>query len=176
MTVEIALPLFTHLAIIIIAATIIYALMRKLKQPSLFAYIVAGIIIGPLFLGKIDFVAMGFPFQIGIPEITKEVMLLSELGVAFLLFSVGIETSVKKLIRIGKPILIGTIIQVLGIMGITILLTGLTGLLSLEQALFVGAIVAFSSTMVVIKLLSDKRETNTLNGRIMISILLLQDF
>ena len=174
--VEIALPLLTHLAVMIIAATIVYALLKKLKQPSLFAYIVAGIIIGPLMLGKIDFIAMGLPFQLGIPAITEEVMLLSELGVAFLLFSVGIETSVKKLLKIGKPIMIGTIFQVIAVIGITIAFTGLTGLLSLEQGLFVGAIVAFSSTMIVIKLLSDKRETNTLNGRIMISILLLQDF
>jgi len=174
--VEIALPLFIHLAIMIVAATIVYALLKKLKQPSLFAYIVAGIVIGPLLLGKIDFMSIGFPFQLGIPIITEEVMLLSELGVAFLLFSVGIETSVKKLLKIGKPILIGTVFQVLAVIGITFALTGLTGLLSLEQALFVGAIVSFSSTMIVIKLLSDKRETNTLNGRIMISILLLQDF
>ncbi|MBT4596472.1 MAG: cation:proton antiporter, partial [Candidatus Diapherotrites archaeon] len=172
----IAMTLFVHLAQIIIMAVIVSALLKKLKQPSLFAYIVAGIVLGPLVLGSMDFAWLHLPFQIGIPEITAEIFLLSELGVAFLLFSVGIETSVKKLLKVGKPIMIGTVFQVLGVIGITFALTGLTGLLSFEQALFVGTIIAFSSTMVVMKLLSDKNETNTLNGRIMISVLLLQDF
>jgi len=176
MAVEIALSLFIQIAEIIIIATIVYAVMKKLKQPSLFAYIVAGIIIGPLVLGKIDFTIMGIPIDFGIREVTEEIRLLSELGVAFLLFSVGIETSVKKLLKIGKPVMIGTVFQVLGIIGITLALTGLTGLLTFEQALFVGTIIAFSSTMVVIKILSDKKQTSTLEGRIMISILLLQDF
>ena len=176
MAVEIALSLFIQIAEIIIVATIVYAIMKKLKQPSLFAYIVAGIIIGPLVLGKLDFTLMGIPLDFGIHEVTEEIRLLSELGVAFLLFSVGIETSVKKLLKIGKPVMIGTVFQVLAIIGITIALTGLTGLLSIEQALFVGTIVAFSSTMIVIKILSDKKQTSTLEGRIMISILLIQDF
>ncbi len=176
MAVEIALSLFIQIAEIIIVATIVYAIMKKLKQPSLFAYIVAGIIIGPLVLGRLDFTLMGIPIDFGIHEVTEEIRLLSELGVAFLLFSVGIETSIKKLLKIGKPIMIGTIFQVLGIIGITVALTGLTGLLPFDQALFVGTIIAFSSTMIVIKILSDKKQTNTLEGRIMISILLLQDF
>jgi len=174
--VAVAMTLFVHLAEIIIMAVIVNALLKKLKQPSLFAYIVAGIFLGPLVLGSLDLSFLHLPFQIGISEITEEIMLLSELGVAFLLFSVGIETSVKKLLKVGKPIMIGTVFQVLGVIGITLILTSFTGLLSLEQGLFVGTIITFSSTMVVMKLLSDKNETNTLNGRIMISILLLQDF
>jgi len=172
----IAMTLFVHLAQIIIMAVIVSAIMKKLKQPSLLAYIIAGILLGPLVLGSMDFTWLNFPFQIGIPDVTAEIFLLSELGVAFLLFSVGIETSVRKLLKVGKPIMIGTVFQVLGVIGITFALTGLTGLLSLEQALFVGTIMAFSSTMVVMKILSDRSETNTLNGRIMISVLLLQDF
>jgi monovalent cation:H+ antiporter-2, CPA2 family len=65
---------------------------------------------------------------------------------------------------------------VLAIIGITFALTTFTGLLGFEQALFVGTILSFSSTTIVIKLLSDKNETSTLNGRIMIAILLVQDF
>lgn len=173
---EIAITLFIHLAEIIVAAVIISALLRKLKQPTLLAYIIAGILLGPLFLGSIDWISLGLPFELGIPIITPEIYLLSELGTALLLFSVGIETSLKKLINIGKPILIGTVIQVLGIIAITMLLTMPFGLLSFEQALFVGTILAFSSTMIVIKLLSDSGQTSSLDGRIMISILLVQDF
>ncbi|MBT4192518.1 MAG: hypothetical protein HOE11_04375, partial [Candidatus Diapherotrites archaeon] len=80
----IAMTLFVHLAQIIIMAVIVSALLKKLKQPSLFAYIVAGIVLGPLVLGSMDFAWLHLPFQIGIPEITAEIFLLSELGVAFL--------------------------------------------------------------------------------------------
>jgi CPA2 family monovalent cation:H+ antiporter-2 len=169
-------PLFINMAQIVIVAIIVYALLKKLKQPSLFAYIIAGIIIGPLVLGKFDFTFLGLPFNLGINHISEEVRLLSELGIAFLLFSIGIETSVSKLLKIGKPIIIGTVLQVLGVIGITFALTTFTGLLNFEQALFVGTILSFSSTTIVIKLLSDKNETSTLNGRIMIAILLVQDF
>ena len=172
----IADPLFINLAQIIIVAIITYALLKKLKQPSLFAYIIAGILIGPLVIGRMDLSFLNLPFHVGITEISAEVKLLSELGIAFLLFSIGIETSVHKLLKIGKPILIGTVLQVLGIIGITFALTTFTGLLNFEQGLFVGTILAFSSTTIVIKILSDKNETNTLTGRIMIAILLVQDF
>ena len=170
------MTLFIHIAEIVIAAAIAAALLKKLKQPSLFAYIIAGIIIGPLVLGSISLAQWEIPYSAGISEITPEIMLLSELGAAFLMFSIGTETSVKKLFQIGKPILFGTILQVLIIIALAFVLTVPFGLLNLEAALFVGTIIAFSSTMIVVKLLSDKNQANTLEGRIMISILLLQDF
>ncbi|MEK6959323.1 MAG: cation:proton antiporter [archaeon] len=168
--------LFMHLAQIIIAAAIVSALMNSLKQPNLFAYIIAGIILGPLVFGQIDFVSLGLPTDIGIKEITPEIMLLSELGAAFLLFSIGIETSIKRIRQIGKPVLFGTIMQVAIIIGTTIALTVPFSFLSIDQALFIGAILAFSSTMIVVKILSDKGEIDTLSGRLMVSVLLLQDF
>jgi len=172
----VAMELFVQMAEIIVAATIISLVLRKLKQPNLFAYIIAGIIIGPLVLGAFDLSFLHLPFTLGIKEITPEIMLLSELGAAFLLFSIGIETSVKRLLKIGKPLLAGTFLQVIGVIGVTVLLTNFTGMLPLETSLFLGTIIAFSSTMIVIKLLADKKETNTLTGRITISILLIQDF
>jgi len=167
--------LFISLAEIIVFATIVSIVLRKLNQPNLFSYIVAGILIGPLVLGSMDLSWLNLPFTLGIKEITPEIRLLSELGAAFLLFSIGIETSVKRLLGMGKPLLIGTLLQVIGVIGVTILFTNFTGLLSFEASLFVGTIIAFSSTMVVIKLLADSKETNTLNGRVIISILLIQD-
>jgi len=172
----IAPEFFFALAEIILAATLVSALLRKLKQPNLFAYIVAGMLLGPLLIGNLDLSWLNLPFPLGIKEITPEIRLLSDLGAAFLLFSIGIETSVKVLLKTGKPLIIGTILQVIGVIGVTILLTNVTGLLPLESAIFVGAIAAFSSTMIVIKLLADSKETNTLSGRMIISILLIQDF
>jgi len=172
----IAAGFFVHLVEIIIIATLVSAVFSRLKQPNILAYIIAGVLIGPLFLGNIDFSGFNFGFEIGIREITPEIELLSELGAAFLLFSIGIETSIKRLFESGKPILAGTILQVIGVIAFTLLLTFFTGLLSFEAAIFVGAIIAFSSTMIVIKLLADRKETDTLHGRLTISILLIQDF
>lgn len=171
-----ALALYAQLAEIIVAATITSLILRKLKQPNLLAYIVAGILIGPLVAGSFDFNAFHLPFSFGIHEITPEIKLLSELGAAFLLFSIGIETSVKRLLSMGKPLVLGTFLQVIGVITLAVLLTYTTGLVPLETAMFIGTIIAFSSTMIVIKLLADRKETNTLNGRIIISILLIQDF
>ena len=167
---------FFSLVEIILAATLVSAVLRKLKQPNLFAYIIAGILLGPLVIGSLDLSWLNLPFPLGIKEITPEIRLLSDLGAAFLLFSIGIETSVGILLKTGKPLIVGTILQVIGVIAVTILLTSFTGLIPIESALFVGAILAFSSTMIVIKLLADSKETNTLNGRIIISMLLIQDF
>ncbi len=172
----VAMGLFVQMAEIIVAATIISLVLRKLKQPNLFAYIIAGIVIGPFVLGAFDLSFLNLPFALGIKEITPEIHLLSELGAAFLLFSIGIETSVKRLLQMGKPLLAGTFMQVVGVILVTVILTNFTGMLPLETSLFLGTIIAFSSTMIVIKLLADKKETNTLNGRVTISILLIQDF
>ncbi len=171
-----AVLLFTHIAEIIIVATIVSALLKKLKQPTLFAYILAGVLLGPLVLGSMDLSFLGSPFEIGIKSITPEVKLLSLLGTALLLFSIGIETNIHRLLNVGKPVVLATILQVLLVIFFTFLFTVPTNLLSFEQALFVGTIIAFSSTMIVIKLLSDSGELNTLQGRLMVSILLLQDF
>ncbi|MCX6804234.1 MAG: cation:proton antiporter, partial [Candidatus Diapherotrites archaeon] len=171
-----ALTLFVHIAEIVIAAAVITVLLRRFKQPTLFTYIIAGIIVGPLILGSISLNLFGGTYVLGIPQITNEIVLLSTLGTAFLLFSIGIETSIQRLLSIGKPILFGTILQVFLVIAVTFLLTVPFGLLNSQQALFVGVIVAFSSTMIVVKLLTDRNEINTLNGRIMVSILLLQDF
>jgi len=72
-----AVLLFTHIAEIIIVATIVSALLKKLKQPTLFGYIVAGVLLGPLVLGSMDLSFLGSPFEIGIKAITPEVKLLS---------------------------------------------------------------------------------------------------
>jgi CPA2 family monovalent cation:H+ antiporter-2 len=171
-----AILLFTHIAEIIVVATIVSALLKKLKQPTLFAYIIAGILLGPFFFGNVDWSSLGLPFEIGVKQVSSEIQLLSLLGASLLLFSIGIETSIHRLLKIGKPVLLGTLLQVGLVILFTFLFTVPTHLLEFEQALFVGVIIAFSSTMIVVKILSDSNELNTLQGRLLVSILLLQDF
>ncbi len=171
-----ALTLFIVLAQIIIGAAFFSAILRKLNQPTLFAYIIAGIIIGPLVLGSIDFSGLNLPFDIGIKNITPEIQLLASLGTALLLFSIGIETSIEKLFKVGKPLIINTILQTVILIIITILFSTATNLLTFEQSLFVAVIISSSSTMIVIKVLTDNKEINTLTGKVILSITLIQDF
>jgi len=152
--------LLEDLGLCIVAATVLAYLARWARQPLLLAYIAAGVVIGPV----------GFGF---ITE-TESIQTLAELGLAFLLFIVGLEIDLRKLLRSGKVASVAAVVQVAGsaVLGWgTARLLGYDGL----PALYLGAAVAFSSTMIVVKLLSDRNELDTLSGRVTLGILLAQD-
>lgn len=152
--------LFGMASILLISA--IFAFIAKfLRQPLIPAYVLAGVIAGPMFLGLITSQSITFAFL--------------EIGIVFLLFTAGLEISFKKIreVNLTKIMLIGTI-QVLLIFIIVLLSRNFLGL-DMMQAIYFGIILAFSSTMVDIKLLSDKGELVTLHGRLVLGILLLQD-
>jgi len=164
--------LLLDLGLILLAATVFNYIARILKQPSLLAYIFAGIVIGPIVLGSLGLEFAGIP--IGVTT-TEEILILSELGVAFLLFSIGVESDFSKLAEMGKVVTIGSVLQVF-LTGILVFIFNfLLNILTFEQSLYLGLIVAFSSTTIVVKLLSDSHEINTLHGRLMIGFLLIQD-
>ncbi len=148
------------LGIIIIVATTIALLIRVLKQPPIPAYILTGLILGPLFLGWIKDVAF--------------IHSISEIGIAFLLFLVGLEINLKRLKHVGLASSLGAGIQVFLIYIITFFISIKLGFSTFESMLL-GLVLSFSSTMIVIKLLSDSEELDTLNGRIVLGILLIQD-
>ena len=160
------------LGVIVLAATALNFIARLLNQPPLLAYIAAGILIGPLGFGGLGLSFAGI--HIGVTT-TEEIILLAELGVAFLLFSVGVETDLRKLLEFGKLAALGSVLQVVLTALVVLGFNQFLGLLSFEQSLYLGMIVAFSSTTIVVKLLSDSHEINTLHGRIMIGFLLMQD-
>ncbi len=152
------LSLLINLGIMVIAAALSLFLARALKQPALLGYLIAGIIIGP--------------FGLNLLTRPEEIALLGELGIIFLLFTVGAETDFLKFIKAGPTILLGGLSQVL----LTILLAFfvLPGL-SFEAALYVGLALALSSTILVIKLLQDKKTLQSLHGQLMLGFLLVQD-
>jgi len=148
-----------ELSIILIVATAGALLARWLKQPLIPAYIISGIILGPIL------------------HLITDVELISvyaEIGIAFLLFIVGLELDVARIKSIGLVASLGGLIQVVLTFIIAFAVTSYLGLDAL-QASYMGLVIAFSSTFVVIKLLGDKREIDTLHGRIVIGILLIQD-
>lgn len=154
------LSLIFEIGIMIVLAGIIAFILKLIRQPMILSYILAGIILGPL--------------SVGLIQNNETILVLSEIGVAFLLFFAGMEINLRKLKEVGSTAVWGGVVQIALLFaagfGISMWL-GLTGIIPI----YVGLVVAFSSTMVVLKLLSDKRELNSLHGRIVIGILLVQD-
>ncbi len=148
------------IGLIVIVATLIGFVIKFFKQPMIFAYMLAGLILGPHVLGKI---------------VNQETILgLSELGITFLLFIVGLEFNLKKIREVSSVVFFGGSIQVAATMAVGILISLWLGFRAIEAA-YIGIIIALSSTLVVVKWLADKKEIDTLHGRIVIGILILQD-
>src|SRR3990170_3695547 len=139
-------------------STLVVFLFRRLRQPTIVGFLASGVLVGPYGLSLIADVA--------------QVELLAEIGVVLLLFTIGLEFSISKLDR--QMVLWGGSLQVVG----TILLIsagawvlGLPG----EQAVFFGFLLALSSTAIVLKILMDRGEIDSPQGRFTVGILLFQD-
>ena len=151
--------LFVEISLIIALAAVVSAFMRLLKQPLLIGYVITGIIVGPL-LGLIQS-----------PEALEG---LSKVGIALLLFIVGLGINPKVLKELGPVAVAAGVTQVVAstIVGTTVML--LIGR-SLSEGLIVGGALAFSSTIVGLKIVGDKKELSRLYGRIAIGVMLVQD-
>ncbi|MFH1510646.1 MAG: cation:proton antiporter [Candidatus Woesearchaeota archaeon] len=153
--------LFLEIGVVIILATSLAYLSRLLKQPLIPAYIITGLCLGPIGLGLVKD-----------PQL---ILTLSEIGIAFLLFVVGLELDFKRLKDIGMVASIGGTVQVFILFSLGFLAAVILNRFTQLETIYIGAILAFSSTMVVVKLLSDKKALDTLHGRIIIGILLMED-
>ncbi len=148
------------LVIIFGASAFVVFLLQKLKVPSIVGFLIAGAALGPHGFGMIR-------------EI-REVELLAEVGVILLLFTIGLEISLKNLRRIRSAVLGGGLSQVL----LTLLATAAIAypfLHKLNEALFAGFLVALSSTAIVMKMLLDRAEMDSPHGRLSMGILIFQD-
>jgi len=151
--------IIVSVAAIIIVAAVFSLILKKLKQELIPAYIIAGLIIGPLVLGFVRNSAL----------ITS----LAEIGAAFLLFVAGLEISLERLKETKKGFTAG-ILQIVIVAVVSFLIVLALGFAKIE-AVYLALIIAFSSTILVVKLLADERELNTIHGRIAVSILIIQD-
>jgi Kef-type K+ transport system membrane component KefB len=145
---------------IILVATVSAFIARLLKQPLILAYVVTGILIGPW----------------GLKLITQESIIrtLADLGIAFLLFMVGLELNLDRLKSVGKVSVGCGMGQIVITFIFGFILATLLGYGNIE-AFYIGFAITISSTMIVIKLLSDKEELDTLHGKIILGTLLMQD-
>ncbi|MBZ0199429.1 MAG: cation:proton antiporter [Ignavibacteriaceae bacterium] len=145
--------------ILLVSIPIIF-IFNKLKLPSIVGFLVAGIFIGP----------HGFQLISNITEI--EVM--AEIGVILLLFVIGLEVSFDQLLKMKKFLLLAGGLQLIGTIFLSGLLFYLIGI-NLSQSIFLAMLLSLSSTAIVLKLLSDRRELDAPHGRIALSILIFQD-
>jgi len=149
------------LVIILAFGVIIVAIFHRLKLPSIAGFILSGVIVGPQGLGLINDI--------------HQIELLAEIGVALLLFGIGLELSLEKLKRLWKLILTGGLLQV----GLTVLATIAVAKLfgvAIQSAVFIGFLVALSSTAIVMRGLDQRGEIDTPHGRLAVGILVFQDF
>lgn len=141
-------------------ATIVSIVMRFLRQPLIIGHIITGILMGR--------------YAVGILDNLEVIELFSHLGIAFLLFSVGLSLNPKLLKQYGKASVFNTFGQVLLTGGAGVLVCLLLGF-NWVTSLYVGIAICFSSTVIVLKLLADKGDLDKLYVKISIGSLLLQD-
>lgn len=153
--------LFVEIALVICLAAIFAFLFRLLKQPPLLAYLLSGIFIGPF--AKLNLANV------------EALRTFGELGITLLLFTVGLELRVSELRSIGKAALIIGVLQMVVTAIASYLVSIALGFPQLVAA-YVSLALTFSSTIVVVKLLSDKRDLSSLYGKITVGVLLVQDF
>ncbi|MGE5806218.1 MAG: cation:proton antiporter [Ignavibacteria bacterium] len=145
--------------ILLISIPIIY-LFKKIKIPSIVGFLIAGIIIGPhgfMLISK-----------------TEHIEVMAEVGVILLLFTIGLEVSFKRLMKMKRLLLIAGAPQVV----LTIIFSGLIFYLfevNIKRSIFLGMLVSLSSTAIVLKLLSEKDQLESPHGRISLGILIFQD-
>ncbi len=154
------LQLIVDLALAVIAAFLGGAIAQRLGLPVLLGYLAAGMVIGP--------------FSPGPRAGLQSVQLLAEIGIALLMFALGAEFSLHELRHLGKVAVLGGVWQILSIVTLGVLLAPLVGL-SLEQGVFLGGLLALSSTVVAMKLLMGRGELQSLYGQAALGILLVQD-
>jgi len=154
------LPMLTDIVVILGLSVLILLLFQHLKLPSILGFLITGIVAGP--------------YGLSLATNVRDVEMLAEIGVIFLLFIIGMEFSLKTLSSIKTTVLIGGLLQV----GLTILVTmGITKLMgfSKTEGIFMGFLFALSSTAIVLKVLQEKGEMSTRHGRVIIAILIFQD-
>jgi len=153
---------YRDLAYVLVAAMAGGLVARKLRQPLILGYVAGGILVGPFTPG---------------PKVSEVhvLELVAEVGVILLMYSIGIEFSIRDLLRVKWVALIG---GPLGILLSLLLGTGVGWMLgwSTSQGIAVGAAVSVASTMVLSRLLIDRGELQTEHGRVMIGITLVEDF
>ncbi|KKT85287.1 MAG: Sodium/hydrogen exchanger [Parcubacteria group bacterium GW2011_GWD1_44_9] len=154
------MTLFVELSLLVVVATLVSLVMKLLKQPLVVGYIAAGILVGP--------------YAFNIIQSYEEMELFSKIGVAILLFIVGLTLNPDVMREVGRTSVVTGIGQVLFTSLVGFLIVRALGFETLT-AFYIAVALTFSSTIIILKLLSDRGDTGKLYGKISIGFLLVQD-
>jgi Kef-type K+ transport system membrane component KefB/Trk K+ transport system NAD-binding subunit len=153
--------IFSELSIVIVIVTIVSLLMRVLKQPLILGYIITGILVGPSVFHLIH---------------SKDVFDgFSSIGISLLLFIIGLGMNLAVIKRVGKPVFITAAALLLVIGSIGALVSNTVLGLGFKDSYIIGLALFFSSTIIIVKVLTDKKEQNRLYGQIAIGVIILDD-
>lgn len=153
-------PLLNELALIAVIGVFITLVLSKLKLPAVAGLLASGALIGPFGLGWV--------------RSTESIEVLSEVGVVFLLFTIGLEFSAKRLKHIFGQVALGGFFQVILTIAVTVLIASTFGI-PLAHGLFYGFVFSLSSTAIVLRALSERRELDVPHGRFIVGTLIFQD-
>ena len=154
------IPVLRDLVVLVAIAIPAVLLAHRLKIPTLVGFLFTGIVIGPHALGFVQDV--------------HSVNQMAEIGSVLLLFAVGLELSLSRIVRMGRYVIQGGTIQMLGTMGIVASVAIIAGL-RVNSAILWGALIALSSTAIILKIYADRGELDSSHGRVVVAILLFQD-
>ena len=155
-----AISIFIELSIVILIAVVVAGIMRLLRQPLVIGYILTGIIVSPYFLN--------------IVTSTDAIATFAQIGIVLLLFMVGLNLNPRIIKDVGKVSLVTGVGQVIFTSVIGFLIGKLLGF-STIVSMYIAVALTFSSTIIIMKLLSDKGDLETLYGRIAMGFLIVQD-
>ncbi len=152
---------FIHdLGLIVVAATLFALLARRIGMPSIVAYLLAGLVLGPV---------------TGLVALSGTIQLVAEIGIALLLFLVGLELSLDKIKNVGKVAVVAGVGQVLFTAAGGLLICWLLGF-DWMKSVFTAVGITFSSSVLAVKLLDEKGELDSLYGHIAVGCSLVQSF
>jgi monovalent cation:H+ antiporter-2, CPA2 family len=154
------LAILKDVVIIFALSTLVNLIFTRIRIPTVVGYLITGIIAGPHLLSLV--------------KAKHEIELMAEIGVVLLLFTIGMEFSLKHLLRIRRIVFFGGFVQVSVTAGVFIIISHFYGM-SWQVALFIGFLAALSSSALVLKLLQERSELTSNYGRTVLGILIFQD-
>jgi len=149
------------LAILLAAALVGGMIAHRLRQPVILGYLAIGVVVGPHALGLVGDLAL--------------IEAIATIGVALLMFTLGLEISIAQLREVGKVGMWGGIAQIMVTFALGVAVGSTLFQWSISQTILFGLIISLSSTAVCLKLLMERGELTSVHGRIMVAILILQD-
>jgi len=154
------LEILKDIVIIFALSTLVNLIFTRFKIPTIVGYLLTGVIAGPYLLSLVN--------------ARHEIELLAEIGVVLLLFTIGMEFSLKHLLKIRRIVFIGGLIQFFLTAGIFLIVSHFYGM-NLMGGIFIGFLAALSSSALVLKLLQERSELTSNYGRTVLGILIFQD-